>query len=629
MSGSLLLEQFREKLRQLRLDAFIVAATDAHCSEYLAEVDQRRAFISKFTGSAGWALITMDKALLWTDGRYYLQAGKQLSSDWTLMKFGLPSTPSMSDWILANCQKHQRIGFDEESTDVPSYQANLTKLKDYQLIAVPSKDNPVDMVWADKPQRVFNPLMVLDVKYAGQSAEQKLRKLREYLQKEKGEHCLGTFISSLDEIAYLLNIRSSDIDYNPYFFSYLYVSARDGGDIVLFTDVSMDKYVGSTAVGPYLAQLKVQVKPYNSWRQYLGMEVVGSYKSIEDFVVASDTIHVGVLNSVGGKDRLKTEKSVIQHWKAIKNDTEQNGFRECHINDAAALCMYFGWLEKQLVQQKNQNIDEVDGADKAEYFRKKMLMFVSLSFDTISGIGPNGAIIHYKPEKGKCSVITPDQVYLCDSGGQYMNGTTDVTRTMYFGSNPEQKFKFAFTSVLKSHLALSMATFPPNSSGFKLDSICRASMWKYGMDYRHGTGHGVGHFSGVHEGPHSVSFRKTADDVPLKEGMTVTIEPGFYLDNQFGIRIENVCLVGKATQLPYQFGCDSPDECFLGFEAVTMVPYGRNLIDISMLSDEEVKFVDQYHRKCYDKVAPVLQQIGGEEGRLGLEWLQRETRPLK
>jgi Xaa-Pro aminopeptidase len=301
--------------------------------------------------------------------------------------------------------------------------------------------------------------------------------------------------------------------------------------------------------------------------------------------------------------------------KALKNETEREGFRQCHIRDGAALCKFFAWLQHELTVKNNKNLNEVSVADKLEGFRSQQDLFMGLSFATISGSGPNGAIIHYHPKSETASLLSTDLIYLCDSGGQYKDGTTDVTRTLHFGT-PTEHQRRTYTRVLQGHLALGSARFPEGTFGHQLDVLARIPLWSEGLNYRHGTGHGVGHFLNVHEGPHGIGTRSTT--VALQPSMTVTNEPGYYEDGEFGIRIENVMIVKEAKTL-FNFGGSK----YLEFETVTMAPYQNKMIDVSILSASEISWVNRYHQEVFDKVSPLLQ-----DDSLAREWLYNETRPL-
>jgi Xaa-Pro aminopeptidase len=327
---------------------------------------------------------------------------------------------------------------------------------------------------------------------------------------------------------------------------------------------------------------------------------------------------VALQEAAGGESGCIEARSPILYAKAIKTEAEIEGFRKCHIRDSIALCKYFAWLEEELVVKKNANISEVDGADKLEEYRKELSDFMGLSFDTISGSGSNGAIIHYKPEKHSCSKISVDEMYLCDSGGQFMDGTTDVTRTMHFGT-PTDYEKETFTRVLKGHIQLDMAVFPQGTTGYILDVLARTSLWKAGLDFRHGTGHGVGSFLNVHEGPQGIAYRISCNDTPLEAGMTVTNEPGYYEDGKFGIRIENVMIV-KQVKTPYLFG----DRPYLGFEHVTVVPIQTKLIKKELLTSEELNWINDYHAYVFEKVSGHL-----DASSAAYRWLLKETKPLE
>jgi Xaa-Pro aminopeptidase len=358
---------------------------------------------------------------------------------------------------------------------------------------------------------------------------------------------------------------------------------------------------------------EISIKPYDCvWED---LEALRSQleDSQQKLIITNRTSFA--IESILGKENVSEYRSPITDFKAIKNETELEGMRQCHLRDAAALCNYFAWLEEQL--KACTKLSEVDVADKLESYRKELTDFVGLSFDTISSTGPNGAIIHYKPERSTCAIVDHNMVYLCDSGGQYLDGTTDVTRTYHFGT-PNAREKRCFTRVLQGHIAIDTAVFPRGVTGYLLDPFARTALWADGLDFRHGTGHGVGAFLNVHEGPHGIGTRIGFNDTPLQAGMTVTNEPGYYEDGKFGIRIENVLLV-QDVKLRNNFG----DRGYLGFEHVTLVTIGHNLIDTELLSPAEKKWVDDYHSECLAKVGPLL-----KPGSSGLKWLERETRAI-
>ncbi|KAL7748540.1 hypothetical protein RI367_005950 [Sorochytrium milnesiophthora] len=591
---------------QNNVHAYVVPSEDAHQSEYSAACDHRRPFISGFTGSAGLAVVTIDQAALWTDGRYFLQASQQLDSNWTLMKAGLPDTPTKEAWLSKVLAAKSRVGIDPTLFSISAAKVLREALeKDgHELVALPN--NLVDQVWgADRPAVPKNPLTVLDVKYSGKKYEDKISELRAELAKKKS--VVGVVLSALDQIAWLFNLRGSDVQYNPVFISYAYVSHKEA---ILYID---DKKI-TDQVQQHLGTT-VTRKPYEV--VFDDLSRITSALAEDEKIMVDAGSNLAIIGAIG-KDRvLEEQRNPVVLAKALKNPVEVEGFRQSHIRDAAAVVKYFAWLENELVNNKRTDLDEVDVADKLESFRAEQKDFVGLSFDTISGSGSNGAIIHYKPEKGSCSKVTLDHLYLCDSGGQYLDGTTDITRTVHFGT-PTEREKECFTRVLQGHIGLDRAVFPKGTTGYALDILARAPLWSVGLDFRHGTGHGVGHYLNVHEGPQSISFRLSSNDVPLQAGMTVTNEPGYYEDGKFGIRIENVLVVRDANT-PDNFG----DRGYLGFEPVTVVPMQKKLIKTDLLTSVERDWINSYHKLCWEKVSPLL-----KSDTLAYEYLKREVAPL-
>jgi Xaa-Pro aminopeptidase len=590
ISGSKL-DSLRKLMQERGIHAYYVPSEDAHQNEYIAPWDARRAFISGFTGSAGYAMVTLKQASLWTDGRYFLQAEKQLDKEhWTLMKDGLPDTPKKHEWLIKILEAGSKVGVDPLLISFEESKKFGDLLKEKDIILEPIDENLIDSVWgSDRPARVYHPIMQLGLEYSGQSAEAKIQSLVDNHLKKNDYKAI--IVSELDEIAWLFNLRGSDISFNPIFFAYAIITSE--GDCTLYlaneenTSVLLDK------LGKELKNVP-KILPYNQIFKHLKDTVKGEKK-----ILVSKNCNLALIKALGGPEAVAIKPSPIAADKAIKNETELKGFRECHKRDGAAIVKYFAWLEDQL--DKNQELDEVDGANQLERFRQLGKNYVGLSFDTISSTGPNGAVIHYKPEKPSALKIKKDQVYLCDSGAQYLDGTTDTTRTVHFGT-PTPFEKEAFTRVLKGVINLDSAIFPKSTAGIQLDTLARKDLWKVGLDYRHGTGHGVGSFLNVHEGPHSISFRRGSSDEPLKAGMTVTDEPGYYHDGSFGIRIENILIVRQANP-KYRFG---GEDNWLQFENVTMVPIDSNLIDKSLLDKDEITWINEYHAKVKDLILPFL-----------------------
>ncbi|KAF7525216.1 hypothetical protein G7054_g11162 [Neopestalotiopsis clavispora] len=602
------LAELRKLMQENKVDVYIVPSEDSHSSEYIAPCDARRAFISGFTGSAGVAVVTLDKAALATDGRYFNQAEKQLDKNWTLLKQGIQDVPTWQEWAVEQSEGGKVVAVDPTLLTSGYAKKLADKIKKNggkDLVAV--TDNLVDRVWAqEKPSRPNEPVIVLDQKYAGKDVKSKLEELRTELEKKK---LLGFVVSMLDEVAWLFNLRGSDIPYNPVFFSYAIVTADKA---TLYVDASKLSQEGQS----YLAANNVDVKPYNAIFEdatTLGQSAKAQTSGDAKKYLISTKASWALKLALGGDDLVDEIRSPIEDHKAVKNATELEGMRQCHIRDGAALVEYFAWLEDQLINQK-ATIDEVQAADQLEAFRAKKDRFAGLSFDTISSTGANAAVIHYKPEPGACSVIDPAAVYLCDSGAQYLDGTTDTTRTLHFGTPTAEEIE-AYTLVLKGHIALDMAIFPKGTTGFAIDALARQHLWQQGLDYRHGTGHGVGSYLNVHEGPVGIGTRIQYSEVALAEGNVISNEPGFYEDGKFGIRIENIIMVKKA-ETKHSFG----DKPWFTFEHVTMVPYCRKLIDTNLLTPAEKKWLNDYNDEVSEKVSPLLQDD------LSKSWLESETR---
>ena len=519
---------------------------------------------------------------------------------WKLKKLGLPETPTIGDYLNSIVPENSKIGVDPHFISKSSFTTiqNTLKTKGNTLESI--EDNLIDKIWSDKPNYPMGKIQVHTVKYAGVSHLNKIQNIQKQMKDEKTDVLV---IGALDEIAWLFNIRGNDVTYNPVVIAYGAILEKEA---ILYVDSNK-----------LTEEVKTQLKEVT----------IKEYKEIFDDIskwnnnnlnISIDPIkcNIALFNRITNNKLIKEQFSPITFAKAIKNEIEIEGFRQCHIRDAAALITYFDWLEQE-VNNGNVTINEVIGANKLDKLRSEQDLFVSLSFETISGYGSNGAIIHYKPEikSPNCKIIGKDNMYLCDSGGQYRDGTTDVTRTIHIGL-PTDWQKKTFTRVLQGFIALDRTIFPTGTLGNQLDVIARAPLWLSGLDYRHGTGHGVGSFLNVHEGPQGISFRESPYKVPLQPGMTVTNEPGYYEDGNFGIRIENVLIVKKATT-DISFGGKE----YYGFEHVTLVPIQTKLIDTSLLSKFEIDWINNYHQECLQKISPLLKGSA-------LEWLRRETIPI-
>lgn len=609
-STTIFLQKLRSSMQNTKyvkepISAYIVPSSDAHNSEYLAECDEFRAFISGFTGSAGTAIITQNEALLYTDGRYFLQASQQLDSNWTLAKEGLPTTLSQGDWLSKYLAKGSRIGVDPKVYSYDKFKLLHTKLEATGHQLVPVATNLIDLLWTDRPARPTNPVKPLAVKYTGTTIGQKLKSVNDSMKEKNAEYLV---LTALDEIAYFLNLRGSDIEFNPVFFSYVIIGDN------CFTLFINSKQVGKEVLDHLNEQVagNFKIEPYENIEKKL--EELA--KQVDGYIWFSEHSSYTLVDLVPKKNRITTDITPICLMKAIKNPVEIQGMRNCHIRDAAALCCYFSWLEQNVDREK---ITEVSGAQKLLEFRKLQSDFVGPSFDTISSVGPHGAIIHYQPSDSTDVRITSDQLYLCDSGGQYLDGTTDVTRTLHFG-NPTLFEKDCYTRVLKGQLKLASRIFPSKIRGNYLDSFAREFLWQVGLDFAHGTGHGIGSYLNVHEGPMGISWRPIDTDPGLQPGMFISNEPGYYQDGEFGLRIEDIVLVIEAKP-PHNHA----NRGYLTFETVCLVPKINKLILVDMLTDEELEQLNSYHRQCVEVVGPLLEQQGQMQAR---EWLIRETRPL-
>ncbi|KAL6894922.1 X-prolyl aminopeptidase [Trichoderma evansii] len=610
------LAQLRALMKEHNVQIYVVPSEDSHSSEYIASCDARREFISGFTGSAGCAVITETAAALATDGRYFNQATQQLDENWTLLKQGLQDVPTWQEWAAEQSAGGKTVAVDSTLVTGSAAKKLAEKIrKSGGSDLVPLDVNLVDKVWADsRPPRPQQGIRVLSEKFAGKSVQSKLADLQAELEKKRSP---GVFISMLDEVAWLFNLRGNDIPYNPVFFSYAVITPKGAA---LYVDESkLDEDCRT-----HLAKYEVAVKPYETFfrdAEQLHQQFISSTEkeggAAAGSFLMSNKGSWALKRALGGDTAVEEIRSPVGDAKAVKNETEMEGMRACHIRDGAALIQYFAWLEDQLVNKKVV-LDEVQAADKLEELRSQKEHFVGLSFPTISSTGANAAVIHYGPERGNCATIDPNAIYLCDSGAQYLDGTTDTTRTLHFGQ-PSEAEREAYTLVLKGNIALDVAIFPKGTTGFALDSLARQHLWKAGLDYRHGTGHGVGSFLNVHEGPIGIGTRIQYTEVPLAPGNVISNEPGYYEDGNFGIRIENIVMV-KEVETKHAFG----DKPFLGFEHVTMVPYCRSLINESMLTEDEKAWLNASNAEILEKTKGYF-----EGDAITTAWVERETRRIE
>ncbi|CAF89943.1 unnamed protein product, partial [Tetraodon nigroviridis] len=646
-----LIRQLRQAMKSCKyfaepIQAYIVPSGDAHQSEYIAPCDCRREYICGFNGSAGTAIVTEQHAAMWTDGRYFLQASQQMDNNWTLMKMGLKETPSQEDWLISVLPENSKVGVDPWIIAADQWK-NMSKAltsAGHSLVAV--QDNLIDVIWTDRPARSSTQLRTLGLEYTGQCAapcapallrwdaalagdgrlgelwgcfcapaglswQDKVTALRAKMTERKVSWFVAT---ALDEIAWLFNLRGADIEYNPVFFAYTIVglnTIRLFMDLKRLADPALRRHLELDS--PSKAEWGIQTSSYES--VYAELQAVCAALGPKDKVWICDKASRALMQVLPKANRSPIPYTPLCLSKAVKNATEIQGMKMAHIKDAVALCELFAWLEKEIPKG---NVTEISAADKAEEFRSQQKDFVGLSFPTISSVGPNGAIIHYRPLPETNRTLSMNEVYLIDSGAQYIDGTTDVTRTVHFGT-PSAFEKECFTYVLKGHIAVSAAVFPNGTKGHLLDSFARAALWDSGLDYLHGTGHGVGCFLNVHEGPCGISYKTFADE-PLEAGMIVSDEPGYYEDGAFGIRIENVVLV-----VPAKPKYNYRNRGSLTFEPLTLVPIQVKMINTALLTQKERDWVNHYHRTCREVVGAELERQGRKEA---LEWLVRETQPI-
>lgn len=603
------LENLRSLLDKNGVGLYVVLTQDEHNSEYVAEADQRRAFISGFTGSAGTAVIGQNFAELATDGRYFLQAEKQLGPEWTLRKEGSPDVSPWSKAIIEKAKElNSNIGVDPKLIQYSIVQGMRAQLEGTQLEVTAIEKNLVDEVWPNKPQLPQDPVYELDVSVTGESFQSKLKNLRKQLE-TNGAQAIVLF--ELDEIAWLFNLRGSDVQYNPVFKSFAIIS-HDSACL----------YIDQNKIGTLSGEYSVvDFKPYNKVYEdahTLGLRVL---KEKEAGFVREDKceaiwIPAGAswaLNRAFDGCKVISTISPVKIAKSVKNEVELDGSREAYRKCGLSIVRYLSWLEREL--DAGQKITEYEGSMKLLEIREQLADFRGLSFDTISSVGPNAAIIHYSPSPEGNTLISKDKIYLLDSGCQFTHGTTDTTRTVHFGT-PTDEERLAYTLVLKGHIALARAVFPQGTNGYQLDPLARQYLWKYGLDYRHGTGHGIGSFLNVHEGPMGISSGVAQVQQPLCVGNVISNEPGYYKDGHFGVRIESVVVVRKAAT-PNNFAGKN----YLEFETITLVPYDRKLIDEQLLDAGERDWVNKIHERTRSALHP---HLNDEERR----WLAYHTQPI-
>lgn len=593
-SSSERIAALRNKMADHNIDAVIIYHTDPHQSEYIADHWQVRRWLSGFTGSAGTLVITKNEALLWTDSRYFLQAADQLSNTGiSLMKDGLVDTPSIIEYLCTTLSPGETVGVDGMLLSI-SGAASLEQALNKHGIKLDTNFNTIDQIWTDRPALPQGKIFVHDIKYAGESAPDKIARVLNNAKKQGGN---ATFISALDEIAWTLNIRCNDVPFNPVATSFLYLS--DNNSVLFVDEAKLDN-----TTRQYLTANNI------STRKYCPYTIKEFFSSLpEDTRIVANGACTATNFSEALGSRLIIGTSVVALPKGIKNETQIAGTRAAMERDGAALIRSFMEIEERLAN--GTKTTEMDIAEILTRFRSQQDLYFDDSFDTIAGYNDHGAIVHYSATEDTNYEIHPEGMLLIDSGAQYLDGTTDITRTISLGT-PSAQQRRDFTLIMKGHIALGTAIFPADTRGAQLDALARQFLWKDGLSYLHGTGHGVGHFLNVHEGPQNI--RLNENPALLTPGMITSNEPGLYRTGEYGIRCENLVLTIPA--MTTEFGN------FNKFETLTLFPFDLKLFDTTIMSDEEIAWVNNYHSEVRRRLTPHLTTT--EQA-----WLNAKTEPLK
>lgn len=587
------IEELRTVLKSEGIDAFVFPSTDPHNGEYVPEHWKGREFISGFDGSAGTAVVTMDDAALWTDSRYFLQAEEQLEgTGFRLMKLKIEGTPTISQWLGRKLAANGGtvVGIDGMVNSISTVEALADELRAEGGITLRTNFDPLKVIWKERPAIPSDMAIVHPQKYAGESAQSKIARIRQALRER---HVEGMLVSALDDIAWALNIRGTDVHCNPVVVSYLLITMDN---VTLY--INSDKL--TPVVREHLAANGVMTDEYENVKK--GLAGYDGYNILMD----PDETCYTLYKAYGDRPKVLAP-SPVPSMKIVKNETEIMGYRYAMLRDGIAMVKFLRWLVPAV---EEGGVTEVSASDELEAFRAEQSLFKDISFDTIAGYGAHGAIVHYEPTPETDIELKPEGLLLLDSGAQYLDGTTDITRTIALGPVTDEQ-KHIYTLVLKGHIRLAMAKFPANASGTQLDILAREAMWREGLNYLHGTGHGVGSYLNVHEGPHQIRMEFKPE--PLRAGMTVTNEPGLYLAGKFGVRIENTMLITEYMNTEYGR--------FLKLEPLTLCPIDKAPIDIDMLADEELDYLNDYHAAVFKSLSPYLDDEM-------TEWLANACAPL-
>ena len=578
------LEDLREVMRREHLAACIFPSTDPHQSEYVADHWKGREWISGFNGSAGTAVVTLTSAALWTDSRYFLAAEEQLKgTEYQLMKLKIEGTPTIAEW-LGRELKGSEVAIDGKCSSVNGVKDLIADLRKQGGITLRTNFDPLKLIWKDRPVIPENPVEIFPMEYAGESCHDKIARIRQALREK---HADGMLMAALDDIAWTLNLRGSDVHCNPVFVSYMLISSKS---VTLY----INKVKLTPEVSAYLKAEDIKVEDYEQVEN--GLKNYFEYNILLD----PDEINYRLYEVVRNKGRqdnhpqteIVEEESPVKRMKTVKNEREIAGFRSAMLKDGIAMVKFLKWLSEC---SDYSECSEISVSDKLESLRAEQPLFRGISFDTIAGYGSHGAIVHYEATPETDIPLEPSGLLLLDSGAQYLDGTTDITRTIALGPLTEE-MKKVYTLVLKGHIQIELCKFPSGASGTQIDILARQAMWREGLNYLHGTGHGVGTYLNVHEGPHQ--FRMEWKPAPLVAGMTITDEPGIYLAGKFGARIENTLLI-----VPYK---ETEFGKFLQFESLTLCPIDKAPILVDMLLPEEIAWLNDYHQHVFDTLSPHL-----------------------
>ncbi|KAL9976354.1 hypothetical protein ACROYT_G013647 [Oculina patagonica] len=542
---------------------------------------------------------------MWTDGRYYLQAGMEMDDNWTLMKMDDASTPSQAEWLAKELSNGNTVGVDGHLISIADYEDMSKELQKSSITLKTVSENLVDAIWTDgRPPMSNATIFPLEIKFTGKTWDDKIKDLRDEMTSNKAT---AVIVYKLDEVAWLLNLRGADVPSNPFFFAFIIVTKSE-------TKVYIDKERLTPEAKTHLN--KAMLESYNT---SVFIEGIKAEEAKSDAKIWLSPFASYAMKEAITQDKLLAKDSPIALPKSIKNPTEIKGMKNANLKDNTAMVEFFYWLKNE-VPKGSKDLTEMSASAKLEYFKSNQADYMGYSFETIAGFGPNGAIIHYRPEKSTNLRIFDNNTFLVDSGSQFKDGTTDTTRTVHFGT-PTAHQKDAYTRILKGQIQLALTVFPNNTQGRFLDPIARKEMWQNGLDYRHGTGHGIGMFLSVHEGPQRIAAGCPKPwEKPIVPGMFQSDEPGYYEDGNFGIRLETVVVAVPAkTQNTFN------DKQYVTFEAVSFVPYWKSLIDLDIMTPTEIEWLNNYHKQCREKVGKMLKDQDKNDV---YEWLVEITEPV-